>query len=155
VDKHTTVANSIKYVGLDVHKETIAVAVADSGTAEPRVLGIIPNDCDALRSMMKTVELIDFDFATVSAEQHSGFAARREIVGTLAYAAPEQTGRNGRPIDHRTDLYALGVTLYELAIGRLPFEAVDPLELIHDHAARFRSMSSRLRTDLIAWLEAL
>ena len=53
VNKHTTEALSIKYVGLDVHKETIAVAVADSGTAEPRVLGIIPNDFDALRSLVK------------------------------------------------------------------------------------------------------
>jgi hypothetical protein len=41
VHKHTTEAISIKYVGLDVHKDTIAVAVADSGTAERRVLGII------------------------------------------------------------------------------------------------------------------
>ena len=53
VNKHTTEAFSIKYVGLDVHKETIAVAVADSGTAEPRALGIIPNDTDALRALVK------------------------------------------------------------------------------------------------------
>jgi transposase len=53
VNKHTTEAFSIKYVGLDVHKETIAVAVADSGTAEPRGLGIIPNDTDALRALVK------------------------------------------------------------------------------------------------------
>src|SRR5450631_3309517 len=53
VTKNSTVVDSIKYVGLDVHKETIAVAVADSGTAEPRVLGIIPNDFDALRSLVK------------------------------------------------------------------------------------------------------
>jgi hypothetical protein len=52
VTKHTTEAFSIKYVGLDVHKETIAVAVADSGTAEPRGLGIIPNDTDALRALL-------------------------------------------------------------------------------------------------------
>jgi len=53
VTKHTTEAFSIKYVGLDVHKETIAAAVADSGTAEPRVPGIIPNDVDALRPLVK------------------------------------------------------------------------------------------------------
>ena len=44
---------SHEYVGLDVHKETIAVAVAGTGTAEPRVLGIIPNDSDALRALGK------------------------------------------------------------------------------------------------------
>src|SRR5450432_3188759 len=51
--KHTTEVFSIKYVGLDVHKETIAVAVADSGTAEPRGLGMIPNNTDALRTLVK------------------------------------------------------------------------------------------------------
>ena len=59
-----------------------------------------------------------------------------EIVGTLAYLAPEQTGRTGRPVDQRADLYALGATLYELATGAPPFGTGDPLRLIHDHLAR-------------------
>lgn len=58
------------------------------------------------------------------------------IQGSLAYMAPEQTGRMNRPVDKRADLYALGVTLYGLLTGRLPFEATDPLELIHAHIAR-------------------
>ena len=53
----------------------------------------------------------------------------REIVGTLAYLAPEQTGRTGRSVDQRADLYALGATLYELATGAPPFGAGDPLRL--------------------------
>jgi hypothetical protein len=59
-----------------------------------------------------------------------------EIVGTLAYLAPEQTGRTGRPVDQRADLYALGATLYELATGEPPFGSGDPLRLTHDHLAR-------------------
>jgi predicted ATPase/signal transduction histidine kinase len=58
------------------------------------------------------------------------------ISGTLAYMAPEQTGRMNRSIDARSDLYSLGVTLYELATGTLPFTASDPLELIHCHIAQ-------------------
>jgi PAS domain S-box-containing protein len=58
------------------------------------------------------------------------------IAGTLAYMAPEQTGRMNRSVDSRSDLYALGVTFYELLTGALPFTAADPIELIHCHIAR-------------------
>src|SRR3954470_7994347 len=58
------------------------------------------------------------------------------IAGTLPYMAPEQTGRMNRSLDSRSDLYALGVTLYEMATGRLPFTASDPMEWVHCHIAR-------------------
>ena len=58
------------------------------------------------------------------------------IVGTLAYMAPEQTGRMNRSINSRSDLYALGVTFYQMLTGRLPFTATDPMEWIHCHIAR-------------------
>jgi PAS domain S-box-containing protein len=58
------------------------------------------------------------------------------IAGTLAYMAPEQTGRMNRSIDSRSDLYACGVTFYETITGSLPFSASDPLEWIHCHIAR-------------------
>src|SRR5882672_9854535 len=58
------------------------------------------------------------------------------IAGTLAYMAPEQTGRMNRSIDSRSDLYALGVTLYEMLTGSLPFMASDPMEWVHCHIAR-------------------
>lgn len=59
------------------------------------------------------------------------------IAGTLPYMAPEQTGRMNRSIDSRSDLYALGVTLYEMLTGELPFAASDPLEWVHCHIARY------------------
>src|SRR6202049_479217 len=58
------------------------------------------------------------------------------VAGTLAYMAPEQTGRMNRSIDSRSDLYALGVTLYEVLTGSLPFTASDPMEWVHCHIAR-------------------
>ena len=58
------------------------------------------------------------------------------IAGTLAYMAPEQTGRMNRSVDSRSDLYALGVTLYEMLTGALPFSATDPVEWVHCHIAR-------------------
>src|SRR5262249_45708269 len=58
------------------------------------------------------------------------------VAGTLAYMAPEQTGRMNRSIDPRSDLYALGVPLYEMLTGHLPFTASDPMEWVHCHIAR-------------------
>jgi PAS domain S-box-containing protein len=58
------------------------------------------------------------------------------VAGTLAYMAPEQTGRMNRSIDSRSDLYSLGVTLYEMLTGTLPFMASDPMDWVHCHIAR-------------------
>ena len=57
------------------------------------------------------------------------------IAGTLPYMAPEQTGRMNRSIDSRSDLYALGVTLYEMLTGTRPFTASEPLEWVHGQNA--------------------
>ena len=58
------------------------------------------------------------------------------VAGTLAYMSPEQTGRMNRSIDTRSDLYSLGITLYQMLTGVLPFAAADPLEWVHCHIAR-------------------
>src|SRR5215469_98189 len=58
------------------------------------------------------------------------------IAGTLPYMAPEQTGRMNRSVDSRTDLYALGITLYEILTGSLPFTASEPMEWVHCHIAK-------------------
>ena len=58
------------------------------------------------------------------------------LAGTLAYMAPEQTGRMNRSIDSRSDLYSLGITLYQMLTGELPFSASDPMEWVHCHIAR-------------------
>jgi signal transduction histidine kinase len=80
--------------------------------------------------------LVDFALAMSLAELRPEFTHHSEIVGTLAYLAPEQTGRTGRSVDQRADLYALGATLYALATGEPPFGSGDPLRLTHAHLAR-------------------
>jgi diguanylate cyclase (GGDEF)-like protein len=84
----------------------------------------------------QSLYLVDFALAMDFAELRPQFAHPREIVGTLPYLAPEQTGRTGRSVDRRADLYALGATMYELATGRPPFGTGEPLRLIRDHLAR-------------------
>lgn len=82
------------------------------------------------------VKVIDFGISTeVSHEQPSVYNPN-VLEGTLAYMAPEQTGRMNREIDYRADLYALGMTLYEMLVGSLPFQSTDTLELIHAHLAK-------------------
>src|SRR5205807_9648729 len=70
------------------------------------------------------------------------------IAGTLPYIAPEQTGRLNRSIDSRRDLYALGVTLYEMLTGTLPFTASDPMEWVHCHIAKQPSPPGERRKDV-------
>jgi tetratricopeptide (TPR) repeat protein len=74
------------------------------------------------------VKLVDFGLARTPA---SRLTAEGTIVGTVFYLAPEQV--LGEAIDHRVDLYALGVMLYELTTGQLPFTGDDPLAIISQH----------------------
>jgi tetratricopeptide (TPR) repeat protein len=75
------------------------------------------------------------------------------IVGTAAYMAPEQA--LGQPVDGRSDLYALGVVLYELTTGRLPFTGDDPLTVISQHVHAHVVPPRVLRPDLPLALETI
>ena len=82
------------------------------------------------------VRLTGFAMASGLPLKYQADAPPETIDGTLAFMAPEQSGRTNRSVDARSDLYALGVTLYLMATGTMPFEASDPMELIHSHIAR-------------------
>jgi serine/threonine protein kinase len=70
------------------------------------------------------------------------------LEGSLHYFSPEQTGRMNRVVDYRSDLYSLGVVLYELFTGRLPFEESDPLKLIHAHLAVYPAAADAINPHL-------
>src|ERR1700738_921630 len=80
--------------------------------------------------------LTGFSIASRLPREHQALAPPEVIAGTLAYMAPEQTGRMNRSVDSRSDLYALGVPLYEMLTGQLPFPAADPMEWVHCHIAQ-------------------
>jgi PAS domain S-box-containing protein len=82
------------------------------------------------------VWLTGFGIASRLRREHQVPAPPEVIAGTLAYMAPEQTGRMNRSVDSRSDLYALGVAFYEMLTGTLPFTAADPMEWVHCHIAR-------------------
>lgn len=87
--------------------------------------------------------LTGFGIASRLAREHQTPEPPDVISGTLAYMAPEQTGRMNRATDSRSDLYALGIIFYELLTGNLPFTTSDPIELIHCHVAREPSPPGR------------
>jgi len=99
--------------------------------------------------------LVGFALALPVADIRPAFVPYAEIAGTLAYLAPESTGRTGRPVDQRADLYALGAVLYELATGAPPFGAGDPLRLIHDHLARVPVPPAQMNPEIPAALSAV
>jgi predicted ATPase/signal transduction histidine kinase len=82
------------------------------------------------------VRLTGFGLASRLPRERQAPAPPETIAGTLAYMAPEQTGRMNRSIDYRSDLYSLGVTFYLMLTGALPFTASDPVEWAHCHVAR-------------------
>lgn len=117
----------------------IAVALSKA-VAELHACGIIHKDLKPHHvlydSETSTVQLIDFGIATKIASELAPSVAPDKLEGTLAYLSPEQTGRINGSIDRRSDLYSLGVVLYELFVGVLPFVSTDPLELLYSHVAR-------------------
>jgi len=121
--------------------------------------GIIHKDVNPNNIMVDAgtgrVTLIDFGIASRLSNEWQSPSHPQALEGTIAYMSPEQTGRMGRDVDYRTDLYSLGVTLFEALTGRIPFESSDPLEVIHGHVARQPEPPHARRGDVPAALSEL
>jgi predicted ATPase/signal transduction histidine kinase len=101
------------------------------------------------------VRLTGFGIATRLRRERQSLAPPKIVAGTVAYMAPEQTGRMNRSLDARSDLYSFGVTLYELLTGGLPFTASGSSEWIHCHVARQPPPPSARVYGLSAALDAI
>jgi PAS domain S-box-containing protein len=82
------------------------------------------------------VRFTGFGIASRLLRERQAPAPPEVIAGSFPYMAPEQTGRMNRSTDTRSDLYSMGIVLYELLTGTLPFSASDPMGWIHCHIAR-------------------
>ena len=101
------------------------------------------------------IKLIDFSIASRLPKEKQDIRSPHALEGSLAYIAPEQTGRINRSIDYRADFYALGVTLYELFCGHLPFTETDPMALLHCHIAKLATPIDQVRSDVPAPIAAI
>ncbi|MGP1386071.1 MAG: EAL domain-containing protein [Thainema sp.] len=89
-----------------------------------------------IHTATQQVKLTDFSIASRLPRETTVVKTAGRMEGTLAYLSPEQTGRMNRGIDYRTDYYSLGVTLYELLTGHLPFTASTAMEMVYCHMAK-------------------
>ncbi|MCG8458324.1 MAG: AAA family ATPase, partial [Holophagales bacterium] len=101
-----------------------------------------------LDSATERVFLIDFGIASRVDLKQAHLGNPETLEGNLSYISPEQTGRMNRAVDHRADLYSLGVTCFEALTGRLPFEGDDALELVHSHIAQSPPRVHELRPEV-------
>jgi cytochrome c-type biogenesis protein CcmH/NrfG len=86
---------------------------------------------NVLLSEDETIYLADFGLARIAAAGESTLSSDM-VLGTPQYISPEQAKGN-RDLDAGTDIYSFGVVLYEMVVGRVPFNADTPFSIIHDH----------------------
>ena len=94
------------------------------------------------------LKIIDFGISSRFSHEEPQLRSLDVLEGTLPYISPEQTGRMNRPLDHRTDFYSLGITLYELFTGTLPFDGNDALEIVHRHLTHWPPPADEVRAGL-------
>ena len=121
--------------------------------------GIIHKDIKPANTFVDTATgnawLTNFGVATLTPRERQAPLPPHIIAGTLAYMAPEQTGWMNRSVDSRSDLYAYGVTLYEMLTGELPFSGTDAMGLVHCHIAKRPAPPSQRAPGIPEQLDAI
>ncbi|MDI1442592.1 AAA family ATPase [Polyangium sp. 6x1] len=132
-------ALSAKPLGkLDVRAFLTVAASMSEALADIHRRGLIHGDVRPSNILLgegNQVKLTGFGVDSLVTREKEEIYSPRVLSEVLPYTSPEQTGRMNRSVDYRSDMYSLGIVFYEMLAGRKPFEATDPLELMHAHIA--------------------
>ncbi len=135
-----------------------AIAIAQ-GIAELHQKHIIHRDIKPqnvlVGSSPSDIKLIDFGISSLITKEFQTAPVEGALIGSLAYISPEQTGRVNHPVDYRTDIYSLGVMLYQMFTDVLPFQTEDIQELLYQHIAVLPKNPSAICPSLPAALSAI
>jgi len=119
--------------------------------------GVVHRDVKPGNVLLATdgqVKVTDFGIArAISAAQDEDLTQAGQVMGTATYFSPEQA--QGRPVDPRSDVYSLGVVLYEAVCGRPPFRGDDPLAVAYQHVQEQPTPPSQINADVDPTLEAI
>ncbi|GMR22052.1 MAG: serine/threonine-protein kinase [Acidobacteriota bacterium] len=171
-------ADGVHFIAMEhVKGETLAARMAGKPLPTDDILDIAVQVADALDeahgkrithrdikpgNLMLTdrgqIKMLDFGLAKMAATSEAGSDAPTEaktsagiVMGTVQYMSPEQA--LGRDVDGRSDIFSLGVVLYELATGRLPFSGASPTETLARITSSQPEAIARLNYDVPAELE--
>ena len=107
-----------------------------------------------IRQRDAVAKVTDFGIAKAEEDAQAGRGQTKGIIGSLLYMAPEQIeGR--RDLDKRVDIYGLGILLYELLVGRVPFDAPSEFEIMKMHLEGQVPMVSQMRPDVPPYVDAV
>ena len=159
-------ARSLKDIILDKNTEkfniadTLKLFIEISNTlGEIHTNQIIHKDINPsnilINSELQQIKIADFSISSCLNRENHQLSNFSLLEGTPAYISPEQTGRMNRTLDYRTDLYSLGVTIYEMLTGQLPFSNTDLLELIHCHISQLPIPPHQLNSEVPEEISAL
>lgn len=136
----TTLDEAFIGKGRSVGEILEALVSISNALAKLHEAGIIHKDVNGRNILWDSVRalpvLIDFGISSRLDYISNNLGNPDRVKGTLTHMSPEQTGRVNRKIDSRSDLYSLGITLYHILVGALPFVSEDSLELVHAHIAK-------------------